>query len=74
MTSEIKAILQCFYDNLINPFVRNKMRFMHKARIRLHLCFNKPFREKKCVSYTKLELGCTYVLINPFVKNIKKGY
>jgi hypothetical protein len=29
---------------------------MHKTRIRLYLCFNKPIR-KKCVSYTKLELN-----------------
>jgi hypothetical protein len=34
---------------------------MHKTRIRLDLCFNKPIREKKNVSHTKLELDCTYV-------------
>jgi hypothetical protein len=33
--------------NLINPFIKNQIRFMHKTVIWLYLCFNKHIRKKQ---------------------------
>ncbi len=36
----------------------------------MDLCFNKPIRKKQNTFHNaELGLGCTYVLISPFVKN-----
>ncbi len=40
-----KLELGCIYI-WISPFVKNKIRFIHKTRIRLYLCFSKPIRKK----------------------------
>jgi hypothetical protein len=56
-----------FTYGLINPFLKDKIRFLHKTRSTLHLFFNNPFAKNKVRSLHKTMIRL-YLCLNVWIR------
>ncbi len=70
--SYTKLWLGCTYVS-ISLFVKNKIRFIHKTRIRLYLCFNTPIRKNKIRFTHKTRIGL-HICFNTTIRLKLRNY